>query len=211
MKILHNRVPLSYRIDNYTLYDFDNLSTEDIYFINEYYINDLPNDKKHRYMIVSIDRETKNFKFEFYDDYQEILKKYKGCYLFKKEDKSKFNYWFAHWCAFNMTALNIGIWKFKYLFHDIEKPFLRLFLPYDKVKKIHRKYNKHHLEYGIRKGFDKVDWEALMIDWECSQYSKLTAPRDFKETVILEINNKWKDYKDEILKYTMPLIEKYYM
>ena len=52
---------------------------------------------------------------------------------FDKEDRSTFPYWFAHWCAFQMTALNLGIWKFKYLFHDWEKPWLRLFLPYKKM------------------------------------------------------------------------------
>ena len=48
--------------------------------------------------------------------------------MFDKSQRSKFKYWFAHWCAFNMTALNLGVWKFKYLFHDIEKPWLMLFL-----------------------------------------------------------------------------------
>ena len=46
--------------------------------------------------------------------------------MFDKSQRSKFDYWFAHWCAFNMTALNLGVWKFKYLFHDIEKPWLML-------------------------------------------------------------------------------------
>ena len=26
--------------------------------------------------------------------------------MFKEEDKSSFPYWFAHWCAYQMTALN---------------------------------------------------------------------------------------------------------
>ena len=46
--------------------------------------------------------------------------------MFEEKDKSSFKYWFAHWCAYQMTALNCGAWKFKYLFHDIEKPFLEL-------------------------------------------------------------------------------------
>lgn len=28
--------------------------------------------------------------------------------MFTKKDRSTFKYWFAHWCAFNMTALNFG-------------------------------------------------------------------------------------------------------
>ena len=56
---------------------------------------------------------------------------------FDKSDRSTFPYWFAHWCAFNMTALNLKKWKFKYLFHDFEKPWLKLFLSYKKVQQFH--------------------------------------------------------------------------
>lgn len=45
---------------------------------------------------------------------------------FGKDERSSFPYWFAHWKAFNMVALQLGHWKFKYLFHDIEKPWLML-------------------------------------------------------------------------------------
>ena len=68
--------------------------------------------------------------------------------MFDKSQRSKFDYWFAHWCAFNMTALNLGVWKFKYLFHDIEKPWLMLlWKDYTRVQQWHRKHNSHHLEY----------------------------------------------------------------
>ena len=96
--------------------------------------------------------------------------------LFTKEDRSSFPYWFAHWCSFNMVALLCRKWKFKYLFHDISKPFLRVFLPYDKVQKFHRHHSRHHLEYPGKK-----DWEAMMIDWECSRYTKQASPRTAKE------------------------------
>ena len=42
--------------------------------------------------------------------------------MFERNDKRGFAYWFAHWCAYNMIAINCNAWKFKYLFHDIEKP-----------------------------------------------------------------------------------------
>ena len=67
--------------------------------------------------------------------------------MFKEEDKSSFPYWFAHWCAYNMTALVHNGWKFKYLFHDAEKPYMRLFMPYVKVRVKHRKMNRHHPEW----------------------------------------------------------------
>lgn len=90
--------------------------------------------------------------------------------MFKKSERSKFKYWFAHWCAFQMTALNLRCWKFKYLFHDFEKPWLRLFFDYEIVQEIHRHNSRHHLEY--KGGFEKIDWEALVIDWECSRFTK---------------------------------------
>lgn len=99
--------------------------------------------------------------------------------MFKPKDKSTFKYWFAHWAAYNMTALNLGYWKFKYLFHDIEKPFLLVLLgDYEKVRQFHRKHNKHHLTY---KNKDKIDWEGLVIDWECSRFTKEDSPKTAKE------------------------------
>ena len=106
--------------------------------------------------------------------------------MFTKEERSTFPYWFAHWCAFNLTALNLRIWKFKYLFHDIEKPWLKLFLKdYTKVQKIHRLTNRHHLEYMGKKG---IDCEALIIDWECSHYTKQKSQLKCREEVLRKIN-----------------------
>lgn len=98
--------------------------------------------------------------------------------LFTKQERSTFSYWFAHWCAFQMTALILHRWKLKYLFHDFEKPWLKLFLPYKTIQKWHRTHNKHHIEYGEKHGYDKVDWEAMLIDWECSHYTKENCPRN---------------------------------
>ena len=104
--------------------------------------------------------------------------------MFSKEERSTFPYWFAHWCAFNMTALNLRVWKFKYLFHDIEKPWLRLFWDYEKVQRWHRYHNNHHLEYMYR---GTIDIEAMLIDWECSRFTKeastLTARQEWKKLV----------------------------
>ena len=50
---------------------------------------------------------------------------------FDKKDRSSFSYWFNHWKAFQLVALSCNAWKFKYLFHDIEKPFIRLFCKYE--------------------------------------------------------------------------------
>lgn len=103
--------------------------------------------------------------------------------MFTKEERSTFPYWFAHWCAFNMTALNLKAWKFKYLFHDIEKPWLKLFWPYEKVQKWHRTHNRHHIEYE-----GNYDLEAMMIDWECSRYTKTAEPLNARDTLYLEMD-----------------------
>jgi len=105
--------------------------------------------------------------------------------MFPKSKRGTFRYWFWHWRAFNRVAKDLGIWKFKYIFHDLEKPFLKLFLPYKIVQKIHRSHNKHHLEYPGQK-----DWEALYIDWECSQYTKEACPRNaIDEAELLYLND----------------------
>ena len=139
-----------------------------------------------------------------------FMENYKGIVRFTKAERSSFGYWFAHWCAFQLTALNLRIWKFKYLFHDCEKPWLRLIWPYKKVQSFHRFHNKHHLEYGLEHGFDKIDWEALMIDWECSEYTKEQCPLDCRGEMENKISqNVWKDYETEIRSHLEPLLNKH--
>lgn len=133
-------------------------------------------------------------KYKFHSEYKVLMG-------FDKSERSSFSYWFAHWCAFQMCALNLRRWKFKYLFHDFEKPWMKLFMKYKSVQKWHREHNSHHLEYGLKHGWDKVDWEALIIDWECSRFTKTEAQLDAYETMKLELNTKWKDY----INYISPL------
>lgn len=152
-------------------------------------------------------------KIEIVDEiygFEALINKYKGIVRFTKAERSSFRYWFAHWCAFQLTALNLRIWKFKYLFHDCEKPWLKLIWPYKKVQSFHRFHNKHHLEYGLEHGFDKVDWEALMIDWECSEYTKEKCPLDCRGEMENKISqNAWKDYETEIRSHLEPLLNKH--
>lgn len=109
---------------------------------------------------------------------------------FTKKERSSFPYWFSHWCAFNLTAMCLHVWKIKYLFHDIEKPWLKLFLSYDKVQKFHRIHNSHHLEYGRLYGWDKMDWMGSIIDWECSRLTKKAQPLNAKQFTQYLIENK---------------------
>ena len=105
--------------------------------------------------------------------------------MFTKEERSTFPYWFAHWCAFNMTALNLRCWRFRFLFHDMLKPWMRLFLPYKTVQSFHRKHARHHKEYEGR----YPDYLGMVIDWECSRFTKVAAGMTARE--------KMETYKDK--------------
>jgi hypothetical protein len=138
-----------------------------------------------------------------------FAEKYKQFHRFSKDERSSFKYWFAHWSAFQLTALNMKCWKFKYLFHDFEKPWLKLFCNYKTVQTWHREHNSHHLEYGLKHGWDKCDWEAMVIDWECSKLTKLGAQLDARETLNYECKNKWIDYADDIIYRFEKILNKY--
>ena len=161
------------------------------------------------YIIYTEDKQ-ENKVIECVEGTENFNKAYKGIVRFTKSERSTFKYWFAHWCAFQLTAFNLKIWKFKYLFHDFEKPWLRLIWPYKKVQSFHRFHNRHHLEYALEHGFDKIDWEALMIDWECSELTKENCPLDCRGEMENKLSeNKWKDYEQEIRSHLEPLLEKY--
>ena len=159
---------------------------------------------------IVVDEETLDYKF--YQFITDIIKDYKSFDMFTKKDRSSFKYWFAHWCGFQLIALNLSIWKPKYLLHDIEKPWLKILWKgdYKRVQKWHRTHNRHHLEYGLEHGWDAIDWEALMIDWECCGLSKQEAQLDARETLEYEINmDKWKPYADKISEHLLPILDKY--
>ena len=116
--------------------------------------------------------------------------------MFTKEERSGFRYWFAHWCAFQMTALNLKCWKPRYLLHDIEKPWLKLLWgDYKLVQHWHRRHNSHHLEYYFK--HHKADWQAMVIDWECSRFTKEASPLTCREEMERKI--KWSPELKELL------------
>lgn len=100
--------------------------------------------------------------------------------LFAKEDRATKNYSIAHVAAFNMVAALCRCWKFKYLFHDFEKPFLMLLWhDYKRVQKYHRNHNSHHLEYT-----GAHDYISMCIDWECSKYTKSNSQLNCTQTIV---------------------------
>ena len=126
----------------------------------------------------------------------------KAVWTFSKEDRSTFPYWFAHWCSFQVTALTLGVWKPRHLLHDIEKPWLRLFLPYKKVQKLHREWSRHHIEYKNR---EKIRWIDVLIDWECSGLTKANGALDARET----IETYEGEQREWIRRNLEPLLDKY--
>lgn len=119
---------------------------------------------------------------------KEIERRLENLKKFDKSERSSFSYWYNHWLAYNLIAMKLRSWKFKYLFHDWYKPWLRLFLPYEKVQTFHRTHSNHHpewLEHKLEKCGDcwykeprylyKFDFEGAIIDWECSRFTKNAA------------------------------------
>lgn len=114
--------------------------------------------------------------------------------MFTKEECGTFKYWFAHWCAFQMTALNLKCWKSRFLLHDIEKPWLQLFCSHSAVTKFHRNHSKHHVDYYLNNG--KADFESMVIDWECFKLTKSFGSLNASETI--------EAYREKLLSKEIP-------
>jgi hypothetical protein len=119
---------------------------------------------------------------------------------FTRDERAGFAYTTAHWCAYQMTALNLRVWRPRFLLHDVEKPFLLLWAkyvlrkssPYDWVQHWHRTHRAHHKEYYREATLDKrrrdVDALALVIDWECSRFTKESSPKTAYEQFVEKKN-----------------------
>lgn len=207
---LNKRHSLEDRVYLVDVFNMKNPTEDELYYLNEYFKEDYNKRDNNKWLVVHVNNTTHQFENEMFLNDEELLKSYKTYDMFTKADRSSFKYWFAHWCGFQITALNLGIWKFKYLFHDCEKPWLKLFWNYKRVQKFHRTTNRHHLEYGLENGWDEIDWEALMIDWECCGLSKQEAQLDARETLEYEVSKeKWAPYEDQIRDHLEPLLNKY--
>lgn len=156
----------------------------------------------------------------------DIEKKLNSLKKFDKNERSSFSYWFWHWYAYNLVAIKQYAWRFKYLFHDWYKPWLRLFLPYEKVQNFHRTHSNHHPEWLERKlkiaskkdkkntmkwvdgtvdAFHKYDYRGTIIDWECSRYTKnaanLNAYDEYKKLLTYDTFIKKYPYLGEYYNY----------
>lgn len=95
-------------------------------------------------------------------------------------NKEVFKSWFSHWCAFQFTAIKLNSWRFRFLFHDMEKPFEQILLNHDFVSKWHRKLSRHHAEFIFPK---HRDYLGMVIDLECSRLTKPQKQMDAKSTL----------------------------
>ena len=165
-------------------------------------------DTKRKYVVVDSSGE-KDLDILSTDNLDSTIEQYKNYGGFNKDQRSSFKYWFAHWCAFNMTALRLGIWKPKYLLHDVEKPWLMLFWrDYKRVQTWHRTHNNHHFEWVKKHNdFNNADWEAMVIDWECSGFTKTAAAWDAREQLERECE-RWPDDSVYIRMKVLPIINK---
>lgn len=124
---------------------------------------------------------------------------------FTKDERSSLPYWFYHWFSYNYVAWKLGVWYPKWLLHDIEKPWLKfIWGDYKRVQKWHKSHNNHHIFYGRLHGYNKIDWLAAIIDWECSRFTKYAAPRTARQEVDNLVNNdintKYTDYERELVR-----------
>lgn len=120
---------------------------------------------------------------------------------FTKNERGTFRYWICHLLAFNLVAIMSGHWRFRYLFHDLEKPFLLLlWKDYARVQTWHRNHSKHHFEYYLT--HYTADFSAMAIDWECSHLTKEGKKRNCKEELEIVLQ-KCPDSEKHIFKATM--------
>jgi hypothetical protein len=117
---------------------------------------------------------------------------------FTKAERAGFIYTAAHWCAFQMVALNLRVWKPRHLLHDIDKPFLMLWAkyilqkedPYSWVQQYHRTHRAHHVEYykeaTLTQHRRDINAYDIVIDWECSQFTKASSPKTAYEEYLYQ-------------------------
>lgn len=80
--------------------------------------------------------------------------------------------------------------------HDLDKVFLYMFLPYQKVHNLHRTYSRHHERAHTYK-----DYVQMVIDWECARLTKPDKPLNARDT----LNKFYPELKSKIL----PILEEF--
>ncbi len=107
---------------------------------------------------------------------------------FSKEERDSnkliyFKYWFCHWYIINKMAIMLGKWRIKYIFHDMEKPWINLFFGSKICKKFHISHNRHHLDYILYNHNKDCDYEEMILDFESARFTKNDEPLGSRETI----------------------------
>lgn len=126
--------------------------------------------------------------------------------MFSKKERNTLSYMFARWHAFNMIALNLKCWKFKYIFYDIDKIFCKLF-GFD-IREWHKKHSRHHIEYLDNHSPNDIDWDMVFIGWHCSQILNSIKPNNDGIQLMLS-SIAYPDHIDFIMKKYEEFVEKY--
>lgn len=108
-----------------------------------------------------------------------------------------FKYWFNHWFTYQLVAILHHCWRFRFLFHDIEKPWLNLFWTKAKVKDW--QHNRHHIIFT-----DNPDY---LGDWECARFTKSDKPLTARQLFHKDFENKL--WANHIAKEIEIVLDKY--
>lgn len=84
--------------------------------------------------------------------------------MFTLKERTSLKYIFAKWCAFNMVALKLKCWEFKYIFYNCDEFFMKL-LHNNNYHEYHKQNSKHHIEYLNSHSPDKLNWKMLFLTW----------------------------------------------
>ena len=100
---------------------------------------------------------------------------------------------FKHYLAFLKTEKKyLGYYKYK--FHDLDKLFMYIFIPWigvSRIKYIHEKRNKHHLTVAGYTKLYHINYEEAAIDWECCRFTKPDEPMSAREFLEDQKDNLW--------------------
>lgn len=107
-------------------------------------------------------------------------------------------YTFKHYIAFmKLQKKLLGYYKYK--FHDLDKIFMYVFMPFlgtKKIKNIHRK-KMHHIEK--HKNVQDCNYEEAIIDWECARFTKPDKPETARQVTERKFHQQPKHYTHLIL------------
>lgn len=113
-------------------------------------------------------------------------------------------YTVKHIIAFNKVKKELlGNDCKKYRWHDVDKLFFFILLPFlnkYEINHYHQKNNKHHPTYNdnfgyvVNKKVKDIDFVEAIIDWECARYTKPDKPLNARETLY----KFYPQYKEEV-------------